>query len=67
MATCGNCVFRAHTDNAFTIGVGNTDIADLVQDSIARFSRDGRTGASGDMGCTGNFNTAKIIWALYKR
>lgn len=67
MMACNSCVFRAHTDNYFTIGVGNTDIRDLVSGAIIRFGRNGLVGASGQMGCKGNFNTAKIIWALYKR
>ena len=66
MAQAGNCVFRAKTDNKFPIGVGNTDVADLVSDAIEKFANEGKVGASGQMGCKGNFDTASVQWSLHQ-
>ena len=63
-AHCGTCTFGAHTKNIMGTVIGNTDIADIVQDSIKRFEWEGRVGAEGDMGCYSVLDTARVEWAV---
>lgn len=65
LASCGTCTFGAHTSNILGASVGNTDAADIIDESIRRFQHDGRVGAEGDMGCSALFETARTEWAIF--
>lgn len=67
--TYGSCVFGIRDADADGKRVGNTDIADIIRDSIARFgSGDGYIGAEGRMDCehnTGNGPRMATDWAIF--
>lgn len=60
IATYGTCAFGAEGKYCFA-HVGNEDVRDLIRDSIAKFSWEGKVGARGDMTCGGT----AVNWGLY--
>jgi hypothetical protein len=62
--SCGSCAFSIKSDNEFGAQVGDTDVRDLVNDAITRFSRNDLVGATGEMGCQNDQNEAKTTWTL---
>ena len=64
LASHGHCAFGVRPrDGAFhSFYVGASDIADLVRDAGARFARNGRLGAEGNVQCGGT----KLQWAVYR-
>jgi hypothetical protein len=66
----GTCAFGAQgagsdMNSAF---IGNTDIIDLINDSIRRFEWNGLVGASGVVGCrsmTGLVGGVRMRWGIY--
>lgn len=62
LVTYGTCAFGATGSSKDCIDhVGNDDIRDLIRDSIARFSWQGKVGAAGRMMCDGRW----VNWGLY--
>ncbi|KAK3984561.1 putative necrosis-inducing factor-domain-containing protein [Cladorrhinum sp. PSN332] len=63
LATYGSCAFGVEAiqmPDSF-IFVGNEDIRDLIRDSIARFSWNGRVGSYGETDC----GTTETHWGVY--
>ncbi|KAJ4005880.1 hypothetical protein NW752_001123 [Fusarium irregulare] len=66
----GTCAFGAQGagSNMNSAFIGNTDIIDLINDSIKRFEWNGLVGASGVMGCrsmTGIVGGVNMRWGIY--
>lgn len=62
----GNCRFMAVADAGGT-KIGNEDVRDVVRDSIARFSGNGRIGARGEMSCAGGAQgSERVRWWIWK-
>ncbi|KAF9776746.1 hypothetical protein IL306_005037 [Fusarium sp. DS 682] len=66
----GTCAFGAQGAGSSmnAAHIGNQDIIDLINDSIARFQWEGKVGAAGEMSCesiTGLFDGAKMRWGIY--
>ena len=53
------CKFGVNAQGNWAIG--NKDISDLLRDAVARFGRDGRVGAEGDMPC----ESGQVQWNIY--
>ncbi|USP82119.1 hypothetical protein yc1106_09393 [Curvularia clavata] len=65
VAAWGTCEFGARTlDGITNTRIGNEDVRDLIRDSIARFSWQGKVGASGVVDC-GSRGGAKTWWGVY--
>jgi hypothetical protein len=64
----GNCVFAIHSDPFWYVYIGNTDVADLVQDSIAAFQCcGGKIGAEGWMHCDAGWDGyIPMRWAIFR-
>lgn len=64
LASHGHYAFGVRpSDAAFhSLYVGASDIADLVRDAAARFARDGRLGAAGDVQC----GSTLLQWGIYR-
>ncbi|MBE3044190.1 hypothetical protein IMZ48_16785 [Candidatus Bathyarchaeota archaeon] len=67
LGTWGTCTIGAHTKNILGTRVGNTDVADMIDDAIKRFQSNGRVAVEGDMGCSTLFQTARVDWSIYHR
>ncbi|KAF4436166.1 hypothetical protein F53441_13310 [Fusarium austroafricanum] len=65
----GTCAFGAEIVGQLTAGyIGNTDIIDLINDSINKFQWEGKVGAAGEMSCkslSGRFSDARVRWGIY--
>jgi hypothetical protein len=65
----GTCAFGVNTEDSANVGhIGNQDIIDLINESISRFSYNGKVGAKGKVGCqsaTGLVGGTEFIWGLY--
>lgn len=70
IASSGSCAFEVQTSDFGIVNVGNEDIIDLINQSIAMFAapNPGQTfiGASGQMGCQTVGHTAPVIWAIIR-
>ncbi|KAI5804670.1 putative necrosis-inducing factor-domain-containing protein [Peziza echinospora] len=65
----GTCVFAVRTTVEEADGgskVGNTDVADLIRDSIARFGKDEKVAAQGVMKCANGMVEAETEWAILR-
>jgi hypothetical protein len=60
MVTYGTCAFGATAETAVGVKVGNEDVRDLIRDSIAKFSWQGKVGAGGRIEYNGG-----VTWGLY--
>ncbi|KAF9054896.1 putative necrosis-inducing factor-domain-containing protein, partial [Panaeolus papilionaceus] len=73
LAQYGTCAFGVQSYyhfNTFAYRVGNSDIIDLINDSINRFQLNGLVGSKGSMPCQSDpFGwagyTATVNWGLY--
>jgi hypothetical protein len=64
--TCAFSVHNLHTDPSLVAYVGNRDIIDLINDSIAKFASDGKVGAHGKMKCNGTPGYKDgMYWQIY--
>lgn len=64
----GTCAFGVKGDagNEATFKVGNSDIIDLIRDSIAKFAWNGLVGAEGTMDCQGqSLFDVTVYWGIY--
>ena len=65
----GNCRFMVYSPGHTAIG--ESDIRDLVRDSIAKFSNNGKVGARGSMDCKGELlgwgGDARVDWWIWKK
>ncbi|KAK8116048.1 hypothetical protein PG984_012550 [Apiospora sp. TS-2023a] len=66
----GTCAFGAEARGLprgnIYFRMGNTDIIDIIEDSIRKFAKDGRVAAKGDMTCKGNTPTNQpMTWGIY--
>ncbi|KAF5007497.1 hypothetical protein FDECE_6185 [Fusarium decemcellulare] len=62
LASYGDCAFGARVNDGLACWVGNHDIIDLINDSIARYRRHGLVGAKGEMSCNGG---CTVVWDIY--
>ncbi|KAF4464653.1 hypothetical protein FALBO_8509 [Fusarium albosuccineum] len=65
LASYGDCAFGARVNAGpacWARWVGNQDIIDLINDSIARYGGNGLVGAKGEMKCNGG---CTVDWGLY--
>ena len=46
--------------------IGNTDVADLIRDSITRFGKDEKVAAQGKMKCSNGKVEAETEWAILR-
>ncbi|MBE3047380.1 hypothetical protein IMZ48_33660 [Candidatus Bathyarchaeota archaeon] len=67
LGTCGTCAFGVKTKNVVGSIIGNTDIADIMQDAIRELTWEGVVAAEGDMGCWSIFDTARVDWAIFHK
>ncbi|KAF7561921.1 hypothetical protein G7046_g2225 [Stylonectria norvegica] len=65
----GSCKFGVQTHAGkgnINYHVGAQDIIDIINDSIKKFSANGKVGATGQMSCRGDTATAQAVtWGLY--
>lgn len=64
----GTCVFAVEAANVkgnFKFWVGGQDVIDLINDTVNKFSRDGRVAAYGHMQCKGNVKDQRTKWSIY--
>ncbi|RHZ53848.1 uncharacterized protein CDV56_107558 [Aspergillus thermomutatus] len=65
----GTCAFGVTGDKSINgFYVGNSDIIDLINDSISRYQWHGKVGSKGVMGChslLGAMSGARVTWGLY--
>ncbi|KAE8130935.1 putative necrosis-inducing factor-domain-containing protein [Aspergillus pseudotamarii] len=65
----GTCAFGVTGDKSINgFYVGNSDIIDLINDSISRYNWNGKVGSKGSMGCqslTGLMGGVTVTWGLY--
>ncbi|ORY12617.1 putative necrosis-inducing factor-domain-containing protein [Clohesyomyces aquaticus] len=70
IASFGSCAFQVQTSDFGIVHVGNEDIIDLINESIARFAAPNPgqnfVGASGQMGCQTVGHTAPVAWAIIR-
>jgi hypothetical protein len=62
--SCGSCAFSIKSDNDFGSQIGDTDVRDIINDCVSKFSKNNLVGASGEMGCQNDQNEAKTTWTL---
>src|SRR5690606_20543881 len=65
---CNGCAFGVRVNQVGGATIGNTDIRDLINDSISRFARGGRVGAEGVMPCNRHDDqsrTGEVKWAIF--
>lgn len=55
----GTCVFGVKSSANYAAYVGNEDISDLLRDSLAKFTANGKVGAEGTMPCQSN---SPYVW-----
>jgi hypothetical protein len=63
--TCAFGIEATKTDGNVQCTVGGQDVIDIINDSIARFARDGKIGAKGNMNCNGNVKSQPMKWGIY--
>jgi hypothetical protein len=65
----GTCAFGVDKSDTTNVGyVGNQDIIDLINESIRRFSYNGKVGSKGSMDCQsaqGVVDSVRFGWGLY--
>ena len=61
----GTCVFGVKTKNSCGTRVGDTDMSDVIRDSIAKFKWFQYVGAEGTVGCDNGCEIASTNWALF--
>lgn len=64
--TCAFGIEATKTDGNVQFTVGGQDVIDIINDSIARFARDGKIGAKGNMNCNGNVKSQPMEWGIYR-
>ncbi|KAL1839528.1 hypothetical protein VTJ49DRAFT_1430 [Mycothermus thermophilus] len=62
LATYGTCKFTATTISQTGTYVGDTDVQDLIRDSIRMFGKNGRIGAYGAMNC--HPASEAVFWSI---
>jgi hypothetical protein len=65
----GTCAFGVTVnpdDDAWYAHIGNQDIMDLINESIARFGSNGKVGTKGEMRCQGGITGGtRVEWGIY--
>jgi len=67
LASYGTCAFGAQVSNgAFNNAhIGNSNISDLINDSISKFQSNGVVGSNGGMSCQASFGSLGVTWRVY--
>jgi Pathogen effector len=62
--SAGSCAFSVKSDDDYGTQIGDTDVRDLINDAITRFAKNGLIGATGQMPCQNDQDSAKTTWTI---